>query len=124
MKGKLILILVLVSLLMSGCYANAVRTGTLRDTLFSVEETNDGAWRVFMTHDDVAGYCTLDSELGQEAHNLLLEHDGEVMVEFTSIKLTDESYDLWSGNDCNSLTGNSEYMAMYELINIQSVSGR
>ena len=92
---KRVIVLVLVASVLLGCTTHRVKTAYLRDTLFSVEETENHYWRIWMTHDDIAGYCTRDIELGERALALLQEHPGEVMVEFRDIKGLSDAEFSW-----------------------------
>lgn len=96
--------LIIVALLLCGCGAHRVKEGVIRDTLFSVEQTKNGYWRIWMTHDDICGYCTYDDELGRQALDLLKEHDGDVLVYFRDIKSGDPEFSWWSKSDCGSIS--------------------
>lgn len=111
-------------LLCTGCYAHYVTNGVLRDTLFSVEVTQNGNWRIWLTHDDVAGYCTNDAGLGRNALSLLEEHDGEVIVEFKDIKLGDEAYSWWDSSDCGTVYSGGGTAHMFMLLSITPVPSR
>lgn len=118
------LILLLLGLLLASCSSYNVKEGMLRDTIFSVEETNNGNYRVFFTHDDVAGYCTTSRELGQEARSLLQEHDGEVIAIFTDVRGTEEQ-DAWTKSECGTIpTGADSSMAMFRLDDLWAVPAR
>lgn len=123
MKSK-IWYLIVALLLLCGCSEHRVEKGVIRDTLFSVEQTGNGYWRIWMTHDDICGYCTNDDELGKEAMDLLKEHDGEVLVYFRDIKSDDPEYSWWSSSDCGTIstgTESSTYMFMfYDLSRVAS----
>jgi len=124
MRKKLLVCFLLLALTVSACLGYRVAEGTLRDTIFSVEQTRNGNWRVFMTHDDVAGYCTNNQELGEKAYDLLMEHDGEVILKFRSIKADDEAYSWWSASDCGTVTTGDSSMAMFLMEDIYSVRSR
>lgn len=117
MKRLLILVLVI----LCACTPYRVKQATLRDTLFSVEQTNNGAWRVYVTHDDVAGYCTTDDELGERAYDLLFEHDGEVLIEFRAINESDTEYSFWGSSECGSVESGG---SMFLIENIAPVVAR
>lgn len=116
-KATLLTLIALVVLL--GCIAHRVKNAYLRDTLFSVEETENGYWRIWLTHDDIAGYCTGDADLGKKALLLLREHSGEVIVEFRDIKVeSDPEYSWWDRSDCGTVYsgGNSTQMFLFTAI--------
>src|SRR3990167_2818530 len=107
------------------CTPHRVAEGTLRDTLFSVERTENGAWRIFMTHDDVAGYCTASEDMGRKAAALLQTHNGEVLVEFRDPKIADKEFSWLDKSDCGTfITGTDSSMKMFILYSISAVSHR
>ena len=86
--------IVLVSLvavsILSGCGAGiqAITDATARDTIFSVEQRNNGAVVMWLTHDDVGTYCTIDKNIGETAFDLMKSgHDALI------------SYRTLNGND-------------------------
>ena len=120
---KNLLFALLVSLFLVSCTKYWVDNGKLRDTIFSVEKTRNGNVRVFFTHDDVAGYCTSDQELGDKAESLMLEHSGEVIAEFTDMRGTEE-WNFWSSSDCGSVSSGESSMVMFRLDDIYAVPSR
>ena len=122
---KRFIALILVASVLLGCTAHRVKTAYLRDTLFSVEETENGYWRIWMTHDDIAGYCTQDVELGQSALTLLQEHSGEVVVEFRDIKgLSDAEFSWWDNSDCGSIYTGDSSTKMFLFTDVYAVGSR
>lgn len=119
---KLAVILLALALTLTSCLGYRVKEGTLRDTLFSVEQTRAGAYRIFVTHDDVAGYCTYDKETGEKAMDLLHNHNGEVLITFRFINEGDSEWDLWNGSDCK--TTSSEDIYMFLMQDIEAVPAR
>jgi hypothetical protein len=88
--------------LLIGCgESTRVETGLVRDTIFSAEISKGGTWGIFMTHDESVAYCTPDPELGERARDLLLTHDGEVIVEFQSKEVgKDVEGQTWGFDQC------------------------
>jgi hypothetical protein len=121
---KKILLFVAMSIILCGCEYYYVEDGVLRDTLFSVEETNNGYWRIWLTHDDIAGYCTDDVALGKRALSLLKEHDGEVLVEFKDIPPGDDMYDWWNRSDCGTIYSGGGSSHIFMLIDVTPVPSR
>jgi len=123
MKRGLLAAVLLLSLI--GCSPHRVEDAVLRDTLFSVEETENGYWRIWMTHDDICGYCTNDVELGREALNMLREHHGEVLVYFRDITPDDPEFSWWSKSDCGTIvTGADSSTHMFLFYKLSPVLGR
>jgi hypothetical protein len=97
---KLFLIVCLLAFVLAGCKAYYTEDAWGRDYLFSVEITKRGYYRIWFTHDDVSAYCTVNSELGKQAMNLLKEHDGEVLFHFFDSEIGDPEADWWSTTKC------------------------
>lgn len=118
-------LLILSLLLLTACAGHRVTDGVIRDTLFSVEETKNGFIRIWMTHDDIAGYCTNDLELGKKAMDILKEHDGEVLVYFRDIQAGDPELSWWDKSDCGTIvTGSDSSTHMFMFYDISRVPGR
>ena len=124
MKKTVVILVLLVAVLLAGCDKDKprrVKGGQLRDTIFSVEVTYNGCTRVWMTHDDIAGYCTCDAELGARARDLMLEHSGEVLMTFKAIEKNDPEYTGWDKSDCGSIkTGEDSYTPMFLMQDIRA----
>lgn len=116
-------ILLLTSFLLMSCKGVQVEKGVLRDTIFSVEDMYNGSTRVWMTHDDIAGYCTLDPQIGQMAHELLAEHDGEVILEFQWV-ISGEERSFWHRSDCGEVSSGGGSTEMFRIIDIYPVRSR
>lgn len=95
----LALSVLILALMLSACDVSRVTQGTVRDTLFSVEENKSGTWGLFLTHDESVVYCTTEQELADEAMSLLLEHDGEVIIEFKGKKWFEDTEGEFLGWD-------------------------
>lgn len=120
--SKLLCIIVLFTCLLA-C-AHRVESGTVRDTLANIEQTKNGNWRVWLTHDTAAGYCTTDNDLGEEALRLLKEHYGEVLMEYRDIKAGDPEFTIWSNSDCGSIVKGDSSMKMFYIDSITPVPAR
>ena len=98
----IVILLAWLAITLAGCNKGArVEVGLVRDTIFSAEISKGGTWGIFMTHDDSVAYCTPDPSLGERARDLLLTHDGEVIVVFKSKKLgKDVEGQTWGFDQC------------------------
>lgn len=115
-------ILVILAVLLTGCMGYRIQDATARDTLFSVEQSGNGAYRIWLTHDDVSGYCTYDKDMGERALDILENHNGEVVITFRSINETDPEWSLWNSSDCK--TTEATDAKMWLLKSIESVQSR
>jgi len=98
---KRILILVVMATLVTACQGQGhILNGKLRDTIFSVEQRKSGALVMWMTHDDVGNYCTLDPALGQKALQAF-NRGGSVIVTYSSVT-TGSAEAPWFGETCNT----------------------
>lgn len=99
MKYRLVLLTVLLfALAACGAGPHAVRSGLLRDTIFAVEEKQNGSYFLWMTHDDVGTYCTMDAALYYEAKKIFIDktHAPEVLLTYISSNVgTDENPDVF-----------------------------
>ena len=121
---KYLVVLFMLLFAITACTRHRVKSGVLRDTLFSVEETNNGYWRIWMTHDDIAGYCTNSEELGKQALSLLQEHNGEVVVEFAAISANDPEFDGWDRSECGTIYANGGSTEMFVFTSIVAAEAR
>jgi hypothetical protein len=87
MRAKLFGLIVLLALVLIGCGAGpkAVIEGTIHDTIFSVEPRHNGTVSIWMTHDDVGVYCTVDKALGDIALEILLSPNPDAIITYRSI---------------------------------------
>lgn len=123
-KGLFVVVLVfLVSLMLLGsCKAYRTKQGVLRDTIYSVEHTGNGSWKVYMTHDDLAAFCTYDNTVGYRALDLINTHNGEVIIKFRAIDETDPEWSILNGSDC--LTTNAADITVFHMLDIQPADSR
>ena len=110
--------------LVCACVGTLVKSGEIRDTIGNVEQTVNGNWRVWFTHDTAAGYCTCDNKIGEYAKYLLENHDGEVILKYKSIREGDPEYDAWQKSGCGSITKGESYMEMFAIVEIIPVRSR
>lgn len=98
---------------------HAVMNGTLRDTIFSVEPRANGSTSIWMTHDDVGVYCTLNQELASKALLILSSPDNEVILRYASINAGDPESNILLTNGC--ATEERKQVTVYKIISITSV---
>jgi hypothetical protein len=99
----LVILLSICAVMLASCFGQTARVegGLVRDTIFSAEKSVGGTWGIFMTHDESVVYCTPDNQLGERARDLLLEHDGEVIIEFSSKEIgKDTEGKTWGSDQC------------------------
>ncbi len=121
MKGRTIVfgvlsgvVICLAILALSGCAgAQAIKgKATLRDTIFSVEPRNNGVTVMWMTHDDVGAYCTTRPEIAAKMKHFLNDKNRqEVLVDYKSLNVGDEGYDLLNGG-CSTDTNTTNYIVI------------
>jgi len=116
--------LFVILLLCVACVGTMVKNGEIRDTLGNVEQTKNGNWRVWFTHDTAAGYCTRDNKVGEYAKYLLENHDGEVILKYKSIVAGDPEYNFWQKSDCGSIAKGESSMEMFAIVEIVPVKSR
>lgn len=97
---KFVIVLFVGLIVLAGCKAYYTESAWGRDSLFSVEITKRGFYRIWFTHDDVSAYCTVNEELGETAMTLLKEHDGEVLFHFFDEEIGDAESDWWAETKC------------------------
>lgn len=93
-KRIILLFVALCALLMSACGAGqqAIVTsnpGEAHDTIFSVEPRLNGTLTIWLTHDDVGAYCTLDTNLKLKIQQLWDTEQYEVILSYVSINAGD-----------------------------------
>jgi hypothetical protein len=100
-KAAIYIAIALCALLIAACPQSRrfTRTGTLRDTLFSVEERGNGALIVWVTHDDAGAYCFGVSDEHPSVEDLI-DHQGEVVITYSDIAL--------NGDGCSNAESSQE----------------
>lgn len=108
---RAVLIVVIVAL--TGCAGpQAIRgKATLRDTIYSVEPRNNGVTVMWMTHDDVGAYCTTKPEIAAKMKDYLEGGVGEVLVDYKSLNIGDEGFDLLNGG-CSTDSNTTNYIVV------------
>ena len=110
----LVAVVILILAIVAGCAGpQAIRgKATLRDTIFSVEPRNNGVTVMWMTHDDVGAYCTTKPEIAEKMQKYLdgSEHV-EVLVDYKSLNVGDEGYDLLHGG-CSTDVDTTNYIVI------------
>ena len=94
-KSMFMFLSILLSALIVGCSgagANAVKNATARDTIFSIETKENGSHFIWLTHDDVGVYCTMDDKTFQKAVSIFMDktHSPEVLLGYISNNLGTE----------------------------------
>lgn len=121
---KLFLLIAVVVLLLTACTSYRTAKGNVRDTIYSVEVTHNGSYKVYMTHDDVAVFCTYDKVVGERAWDILNNWKGEALLTFRSVSERDAEWSLWNGSDCKTTTADEGGIVMFLLLDVQPIEGR
>lgn len=116
---KTLFIMVMMALFVGGCKYYYTEEAIGRDTLFSVERTKSGYYRVWFTHDDVSTYCTVDEELGKQAMNLLMEHDGEVLFRYNDSEWGDPEAGILNETKCGEGIYETKEWVLLELVPVE-----
>lgn len=120
MKRRLI-VFMMVIVMLAGCEgAKAIREGRLRDTLFSIERHANGAASIWVTHDDVGVYCTLDQAIVAKAEQIFTSANPEVIITYGSVNAGSSE----SGNVLAPLQGcaymDDKTLTVYRIINLEA----
>jgi len=131
-KGTPVLSTILVAIILgiiavfflSSCTSHYVESAQARDTLFSVERSRGDVYGIFLTHDESVVYCTPNKELGDKAQ-ALLEHHGEVVVDFASPKFMQNTEGKILGwEDCQAYYTSDGGFSTMVLLDIAGVPSR
>lgn len=120
-RNKLLLAVLLAAILLTSCRSYRTKEGLIRDTIYSVEQSNNGSWKVYMTHDDISTFCTYNAQLGQKALDLLENYEGESFIKFRAVNETDPEWSFWNGSDCK--TSNAADITMFMLLDVNPAPG-
>lgn len=128
MKTRLFIVLVaMFALSACGAGAKAITEGTLQDTIFSVEPRVNGSYSVWMTHDDVGVYCTVDKALGDKALTIVKSDNPKAIITYRSVNNSDPEY-AWlgdtTGGGCATERGGSAKPTVYKLLSITQVGAK
>ena len=90
-----LMLAMVVAILISSCSGagpHAVKDAIKRDTIDSVETKENGSHFIWMTHDDVGVYCTMNNDLYQKALTVVNDkkHDPYVIMHYISSNLGSE----------------------------------
>lgn len=117
----LMVLVLVVAFLITGCDLKRVERGYARDFIFSVEPTVSGSYSVFLTHDESVVYCTQDREMGQHLIDILENHDGEVIIEYATKEWgKDSEGELFGWDECQDYVNFTEVL----LLSVKPVSSR
>jgi ABC-type amino acid transport substrate-binding protein len=115
--------LLIVSVLLAACSGpKAIHDGVLRDTIFAIEHHANGAVSVWMTHDDVGVYCTLDGDMAARLDGLFRGESPEVFLTYGSVNVgTGEATNVlnWSQGCAYE---SDENTTVYRIIAVESAS--
>lgn len=123
---KKLLVIVLLGLL-AGCGAgpHAVKDATLRDVIFSIETKENGSHFLWMVHDDVGVYCTMNAALFAKAEAIFSDksHQPEVFIKYISANVgSDENKSFFQ--DPLNITGCvHDKSTVYVMTDVEPVSG-
>lgn len=59
-----------------------VRKGTMRDTIYAIERRGNGTVVIWPTNSETEGYCFPRPGIIDNVDNLLMNHNGEVVIEY------------------------------------------
>jgi hypothetical protein len=103
----------------------AVRKGTARDYIFSVEPLNNSAVRVWLKSDNLAAYCVPDATLAAKFTDALQNWNGEVLVTYHSLSPIEQKANEWVLTGCGTYSGtNVSTFEVYKVDDMKLVSGR
>jgi hypothetical protein len=108
--------IVLLIILLSGCAGpQAITNATARDTIFSTETRANGATVMWLTHDDVGTYCTVDKSLGELGYEIM-KSGRDALITYRTLNAADKEngalFGLFQGG-CNTDNGsgnNTNYL--------------
>jgi hypothetical protein len=115
--GRIVSVLIVLSfaagLLVACAGVQAIKgKATLRDTIFSVEPRNNGVTVMWMTHDDVGAYCTTKPEIAAKMVDFLSNYNGEVLVDYKSLNVGDDGYNLLNGGCSTDSKNTTNYIVL------------
>ncbi len=117
------------ALVVAGCASvvqpYAVRKGTARDFIFSVEPLNNAAVRVWLRSDNMAAYCVTQPELAARFTDAIVNWNGEVLVTYHSLSPVEQKAREWVLAGCGTFSGtNASTFELYNVDDMKLVSGR
>ncbi len=117
------------AIILAGCeevvQPYAVRKGTARDYIFSVEPLNNSTVRVWLKSDSLAAYCVLDPTLAAKFTDALQNWNGEVLVTYHSISPVEQKAREWSLSGCGTFSNtNASSFEIFSVDDMKLVPGR
>ncbi len=97
----------------------AVRKGTARDYIFSVEPLNNSAVRVWLKSDNLAAYCVLNPTLAAKFTDALQNWNGEVLVTYHSMSSVERNTREWTLSGCGTFTDTNA--SSFEIFNVDDM---
>lgn len=126
MMNKLLLFFISV-LLLAGCGAgpNAVKDATLRDTIFSIETKENGSHFLWMVHDDVGTYCTMNAALFAKAEAIFDDkaHQPDVFLKYISANVGSNENKSFFQDPLNIQGCVHDKATVYVITDITAVNG-
>lgn len=123
-KAIVTILMVTFAFISTGCDAYKVRGATAWDWVWGVEPLESGAYRVWLRHDNIAGYCTADPELIEEVKEL----GGQpVVITYDHVDWDDEEANngLLGNSGCGKLsTGTESSTPIFQLTSIKLDTNR
>lgn len=118
---KILVLLAVAVLALAACGPGpyAIREGTLRDTIFSVEPRLNGTTTVWFTHDDVGAYCTKDEAITTLVAEIIRSDNPEVIATYRSLNRGDAEYGSLFGTDGCAKEDDSN--TIYLLLSVERV---
>lgn len=80
-----------------GAGPQAITQAFARDQLFSIEPRVNGTATLWLMHDDVGSYCTLNQDIIAKAQQVLASENTEVVIEYRSLNNDDPEYSIARG---------------------------
>jgi hypothetical protein len=116
-------------IILAGCASvvqpYAVRKGTARDYIFSVEPLNSGAVRVWLRSDSLAAYCATNPALASKFTDALENWNGEVLVTYHSLSPVEQKAREWTLSGCGTFSGtNASAFEIFNVDDVKLVPGR
>jgi hypothetical protein len=103
----------------------AVRKGTARDYIFSVEPLNNSAVRVWLKSDSLAAYCVPDPALATRFTDALQNWNGEVLVTYHSLSAIEQKANEWVMMGCGTFSNtNASSFELFKVDDMKLVPGR
>lgn len=103
----------------------AVRKGTARDYIFSVEPLNNSAVRVWLKSDSLAAYCVTQPALATKFTDALANWNGEVLVTYHSLSPVEQKAKEWTLAGCGTFSStNASSFELFSVDDLKLVVGR